>query len=155
MSGIEIDSPHKQISVAQNFPVVINGVGELTSMWIGQRGVLEITKKKDQEEKKIAIAEKSHEIQMLAVTCLDAFEAVGLRSSEVPEVRKAIELCSSYMPLPACKKTPETSSSVATLWKEQACSSNIEQDIDSRAVAVSVLWREVGISCNTRTATTT
>ena len=71
MSGIEIDSPRKQISVAQNFPVVINGVGELTSMWIGQRGVLEITKKKDQEEKKIAITEKSQEIQMLAVTCLE------------------------------------------------------------------------------------
>ena len=71
MSGIEIDSPRKQISVAQNFPVVINGVGELTSMWIGQRGVLEITKKKDQEEKKIAIAEKSQEIQMFAVTCLE------------------------------------------------------------------------------------
>ena len=42
---------------------------------------------------------------MLAVTCLNAFEAVGLRSSEVPEVRKAIELCSLYMPLPADKKT--------------------------------------------------
>ena len=99
-------------------------------------------KKKDQEEKKIAIAEKSQEIQMLAVTGLDAFEAVGL-SSEVPEVKKAIELCSSYTPLPTDKKTPETSSSVATLWKEQACSSNIEQDIDSRAVAVSVLGEKL------------
>ena len=55
MSGIEIDSPHSRyLYIAQNF--LINGVGELTSMWIGQRGVLEITKKKDQEEKKIAIA---------------------------------------------------------------------------------------------------
>lgn len=39
MSGLEIVSPHKATSGVQRLPCTIEGVGEIRSSWIGQRGV--------------------------------------------------------------------------------------------------------------------
>ena len=40
----------------------------------------------------------SHELRKLASECLLAFEVAGLSASEIPQVRKATELCHTYTP---------------------------------------------------------
>ena len=39
MSGLEIVSPHKATSGVQKLPCTVEGVGEIRSSWIGQKGV--------------------------------------------------------------------------------------------------------------------
>lgn len=38
-SGLEIVSPHKVVSTRQQFPCIIEGIGELRTAWIGHKGV--------------------------------------------------------------------------------------------------------------------
>ena len=40
MSGLEITSPHKVTNMVQKFPRTVEGVGEIRTSWIGQRGVI-------------------------------------------------------------------------------------------------------------------
>ena len=120
---LKLSPPHKYIAVAQEFPCTIEGIGNVQTSWIGQRGVLEIQRKIVEEEAQSAIHTKSSELKLLARECLKAFEQAGLKNSELSQVQMAVNMCSSYV---SSQKHPNRSlgktsvSLIATLWKKQA-----------------------------------
>lgn len=118
-------------------PCIIEGVGELQTSWIGQRGVwfiltiiaypkliqlFEMEQALAQEGAQLKLVATKKELQVLAVECKRAFEAVGMDHSQHPQVKKALALCSSYVS-PSSKPTNKhvTSSTVADLWKQDLC----------------------------------
>ena len=122
MSGIEMESPHKEMVTAVEFPCNIPEVGDICTSWIGQRGVGQILKMREHEIAEREMHTKCHELQVLAVECLQAFEAVGVCDSSNPQLCKAVDLCLSYAPRFRTKlrKTSQRSTAceIANLWKQ-------------------------------------
>ena len=134
ISDTAIVSSHKMTT--NNPPCIIEGVGEVRTSWIGQRGVcllsgviysqlrmpikqlfeMEQALAKERALSKLDAAKK--ELQVLAMECRKAFEAVGMEQSQHPQVRKALNLCSSYAS--PSNKPPNkcASSTVADLWRK-------------------------------------
>ena len=101
----------------------------------------EIHTKKKEEEAQSVIQAKSKEIRVLAVECMKAFEEAGLKNSDLPQVQRAVKLCSSYIPQ-SSHVGEKSSSSITALWKsEQPCTS--KQDNDPKDLAASVLGKEL------------
>ena len=147
ISGIELESPHKSIAVAQDFPCNIEGIGDLRTSWIGQNGVKEIQQNKLQAEMQTAVKAKATEVKVLAAQCLRAFEEAKLEDSVLPQVQKAISMCLSYAP---CKETPSTlrksTSIIATLWNKEKLGTSVdatENAVASQAVATAVLGEKL------------
>ena len=122
MSGIEMESPHKEISTAKEFPCNIPEVGQVSSSWIGQRGVCDIIELRVKEAADSELQTKSSELRELAIECLQAFESAGLIESENPQVIKATKLCLSYAPRAVTNmhetSRRSTSCAIADLWKQ-------------------------------------
>ena len=119
ISGVEFESPHKLLSTAEEFPVEIAGVGELSTRWVGSKGVLSIRKQLVQEGATEQVKTLNAELKLMAQQCTEAFKVSGLMESENTNVRRAIDLCASYLGVPQASKVPKTTSSIATLWKQQ------------------------------------
>ena len=120
MSGIDMESPHKDLATAQEFPCSIPVIGDVCTSWIGQKGVSDLQKLKQQEETKNEVQAKSSELRVLATECLKAFEVAGLRNSDDPQVRKATDLCLLYVPRFMCKTSSRNMScDIAQVWKQQ------------------------------------
>lgn len=117
VSGMEMESPYKSLAATKEFPCNIPGVGDIRTAWIGQHGVSEIQKQLEEKKKQNEEKTTTTQFKVLASECLKAFEVAGMKESDEPQVKKAIELCSSYVP-----KAIEhsTSSSIAALWKESS-----------------------------------
>ena len=146
VSGMELESPHKSITVAQDFPVTIEGVGDLRTSWIGQRGVEEIKRTKRKEEDLTAAQTKATEMKVLATECLRAFQEAGLESSDIPQVKKAISMCCLYAPSHTGGiSKPRATSSIHTLWNEKPGTSHeeMEQTVAPQALATSVLGKKL------------
>ena len=73
---------------------------------------------------------------------MTAFEVAGIKNSDDPKIRKAVDLCSSYLPQTArCRVT--TSTSIATLWKEQQSGSELPGPVDKKELATSILGEKL------------
>ena len=88
VSGIALESPHKSIAVAQDFPCTIEGIGELRTSWIGRKGVQEIQQSKLQEEAQTAVQAKAAEVRAIAAECLKAFKEAGIEHSDLHKCRR-------------------------------------------------------------------
>ena len=147
ISGIELESPHKSIAVAQDFPCNIEGIGDLRTSWIGQKGVKEIQQHKLQEEMQTAVQAKTTEVKFLAVECLRAFKEAKVQNSDLPQVRKAIEMCLSYTPRAETSSALQrNTSAIATLWKKEKPGTSAEANdnaMDSQAIATTVLGEKL------------
>ena len=142
MSGVEMESPHKLMATAQQFRCEIPGIGAVSTMWVGHKGVRDIRRKLAEEETTSKVKELSTELRVLAKECMTAFEVAGLKSSDDPKIRKAVDLCSSYLPQTArCRVT--TSTSIATLWKEQQSGSELPGPVDKKELATSILGEKL------------
>ena len=122
-SGIEIESPQKQLSTAQEFPCTIAEIGKVSTSWISQRGVRDIIQLRAEEQIGNKLKTKCGELRFLAVECLKAFQSSGLGTSDDPQVKKATDLCLLYAPnsrsSPAVQ--PERRKcEIADLWKRDA-----------------------------------
>ena len=82
MSGIEMESPHKEMATAHDFPCNISEVGEVRSLWIGHKGVCDIVQMRAQELAESKIQTKSSELKELATECFRAFKTAGLSNSK-------------------------------------------------------------------------
>lgn len=122
LSGIEVESPHKEMAAAHEFPCNIPEVGEIRSSWIGQKGVSDIVQMRAQGLAEGEIQAKSSELRVLATECLKAFEAAGLSESKNSQVCKATELCLSYAThaITSICQAPRKSTpcEISHLWKE-------------------------------------
>ena len=120
MSGVEIEAPHKQLSMSREFPCTIAEIGKVSSSWISQRGLHDIIELRAEEQTGDELKTKSSELRVLAVECLRALESAGLGASDDPQVKKATELCLLYAPKasPAVQKTQKhISCEIAGLWR--------------------------------------
>ncbi len=144
MSGVEMVSPHKLMAAAQEFPCIIPGVGELRTSWIGQKGVCEIQRQLAEERTQSQVKALTSELRVLATECMKAFEAAGLQTDDHPQVSKAVKLCSAYVSQSARRKATTSSSVVAALWKEQACTSApVPPSEDMKDLATSILGEKL------------
>ena len=99
-----------------------------------------IEKSLAQQETATQTATLKKELQELAAQCNKAFIVAGLKESAHPEVRKALELCSSHL---TCRATNKEKAlpPIAGLWKEQqSFSQTIE---DKKELATSVLGEDL------------
>ncbi len=135
-------SPHKVMAAEQEFPCEIPGIGALRTMWICRRGVREIRRKLAEEEASSKVKAMSTELRVLAKECMTAFEVAGLKTSEDPQVRRAIDLCSSYLPQTTRLKAT-TSTAIATLWKQQPSDLELPGPSDKRELVTSVLGEKL------------
>ena len=117
-----MESPHKELAPAHEFPCIISDVGEIHSSWIGQKGVSDIVEMRAQEIASSVVTSKTGELRKLASECLLAFEVTGLSASENPQVHKATELCKSYV--------PKAVSSIRNLPRRTSCNINHLWQID-------------------------
>ena len=141
MSGIEFDSPHKEMANAHEFPFNVPEIGNIHTLWVGQKGVCDIRSMVVQQEAE----KKSSEIRTLARECLRAFEAAGCNNSDNEQVVKAINLCQSYSPnFVSSRHLHKTNAGeIAELWKEQP-SVNVERgNQTAQSLAKSVLGRNL------------
>lgn len=99
-----------------------------------------IEKSLAQEEAASQTAILKKELQQFAVQCNKAFIAAGLQDSAHPEVRKALEICSSHMPCRVVKKE-KASPAIAKLWKEDQ--SVKQTTVDTKQLATSVLGEDL------------
>lgn len=99
-----------------------------------------IEKSLAQQEAASQTASMKKELQELAVQCNEAFIAAGLQDSEHPQVRKALEMCSSHMPCRAVNKE-KASPAIAQLWKDQQ--SVHQTTTDTKQLATSVLGEDL------------
>ena len=91
-------------------------------------------------QSQLAAARK--ELHLLAAECSKAFVATGMEQNEHPQVKKALELCSSYTSRgqkPSHKDT--TSSAIASLWKQSE--ENEEMSTDRKKLATSILGKHL------------
>ena len=147
ISGIELESPHKSIAVAQEFPCNIEGIGDLRTSWIGQSGVKEIQQNRLQEEMQTAVQAKATEVKVLAVQCLRAFKEAKMEDSVLPQVQKAIAMCLPYVPHTEIPSTLQrTTGAIATLWKKEKPGTSVdvnENAMASQAVATTILGEKL------------
>ena len=61
-SGIEMESPHKSLVAAHEFPCNIPDIGEIHSLWVGHKGVSDIAQMRAQEVKESEQVTVSHEL---------------------------------------------------------------------------------------------
>ena len=136
MSGVEIVSR----PVSAECPCNISGIGNICTSWVGQKGIGDIKKKIEDEQEESEVKAKSRELRVLATECLKAFESAGLQSSEICQVRKAMDLCHSYAPRSSCTK-PATST-IASLWKRQPLENEMSEQT-TQSLAASVLGEKL------------
>ncbi len=134
MSGIEIDSPHKVLSTSNEFPCILQGIGELRTLWIGQKGVQSIKRKVAEERSTDQVRSLSSDLKKLASTCHKAFEVAGLINSEQEAVKDAVELCKLHLPQP--KESKKQSSAIAHLWKKPTEETHSSKDPVKLATSV-------------------
>lgn len=145
LSGIEMESPHKEIATAHEFPCNISEVGEVRSSWIGQKGVCDIVQMRAQELADGKIQAKTGELRVLATECLMAFEAAGLSESKNPQVLKATKLCLSHA-LRAATRAHRKSKpcEISRLWKEsEHLASTSDQECGTQSLAESLLGKQL------------
>ena len=137
LSGVEVDSPHKTLSTAQEFPCELPGVGVVRTRWVGQRGVSDIRRSISQqmsEEQGRAIQTLSNDIKKLASTCHKAFEVAGLLDSADEQIQCAVALCKCH--LSETKERKKVTSAISSLWKGEAGEVHSSLDPSTRAESV-------------------
>lgn len=147
MSGIEMESPHKEIATAREFPCIIPEVGKVSSSWVGHKGLCDIIELHAQKQNESELDTKSKQLKELAMQCLQAFESAGLGESNDPQVRRAAELCLSYAPrsLAGNHKRAITSHScnIASLWKNDAVEDKDGDRPNAQSLAESLLGEKL------------
>ena len=137
MSGVEVESPHKSLSTAQEFPCELPGVGVVRTAWIGQKGVSDIRRTISQQmsaEQGRAIRTLSNDIRKLASTCHKAFEVAGLLDSADEHIQQAVHLCKSH--LSETKERKRANSAISSLWKGDTGEAHSSLDPSTRAEGV-------------------
>ena len=145
MSGIELESPHKSIAVAQDFPCNIEGIGDLRTSWTGQKGVQEIQQNKLKEETQTAMQVRATELKVLAVECLRAFMEAGMENSDLSQVQKAIAMYAPHTELPSHPRT--NTSMIANLWRKEKPGTSADAQENVRAptcCSSNCSWRKTG-----------
>ena len=134
LSGIELESPHKSIAVAQEFPVNIEGIGDLRTLWIGQQGIKDIQQKKLHEETHTVIQAKATDLRALAVECLRPFTDGGLEHSDLPQVQKAINMCLQFAShTEVLIISRKSTNAISALWKKEKPSTSLGEEVNAVA----------------------
>ena len=94
-----------------------------------------------QQEAASQTATMKKQLQELAAQCNQAFVAAGLQDSAHPQVRKALELCSSYMTCSVANKE-KASPAISNLWKDDQQKIN-QTTMDTKQLATSVLGEDL------------
>ena len=114
-SGVEIlSTPQKQKSVDKEHPIDIEGIGCVSSAWIGKTGKQELFESLGAEIERYESSRLSRELHTLARTCKSAFECLQASSSQNSCVKQAVSLCETY-----CTPKPMLSFNqrIHRLWK--------------------------------------
>lgn len=143
MSGVEVVSPHKLMAAARESPCSLPGIGELRTSWIGQRGVCDIQRQLVEKEAQSQIKAVKSALGVLARECMKAFETAGVLTSDEPQIRKAIDLCSSYIPHTSRCKATAPSTAIATLWKGERNAPLLPCPEDKKDLATSILGEKL------------
>ena len=144
-SGVEIlSTPQKQKSVDKEHPIDIEGIGCVSSAWIGKTGKQELfeslgAEMERYESSRLSRAEMeryessrlSRELHTLARTCKSAFECLQASSSQNSCVKQAVSLCETY-----CTPKPMLSFNqrIHRLWKSGDPSASSENGSVSEIV---------------------
>lgn len=142
MSGVEVVSPHKLIAVAQENPLLIPGIGEVRTSWIGHKGVCEMKTRSTEERAEAEVKAVMMELRVLATECMKAFKAAGMEESDDPQVKKAVGLCSSYLPQTREQKQA-TCVTIADLWKGEKIEPAVLPSQSKRDLASSLLGQKL------------
>lgn len=80
------------------------------------------------------------ELKILATECSKAFAAVEMDQSQHPQVKKALELCSSYVcPTHKSVQPITASTAIGELWKKEGNMADVALPEDKTALATAVL----------------
>ena len=139
-----MDSPHKMMISARESPGKIPGVGDIRTSWIDVKGMREIQRCMANEEAQSQSKAKKTELKVLATECMKAFESAGLRNSNDPQIKIAVDLCSSYMPQATRQINAPRSTSMANLWKGDTTSASVLPCLtDKKSLGISVLGEKL------------
>ena len=142
MSGVEAVSPHKLMAAAHESPLEIPEIGNIATSWVGLKGVQDIKRLMEEKEGLAQAKALKSELRVLAKECLTAFEVAGLKTSEEPQIQKAVSMCESYLPRSSSHRTT-TSSAIASLWREEAGPSTQPCYEDKEELASAVLGEKL------------
>lgn len=134
-SGIEIVStPQKEKIAEKDHPFVIEGVGLLSTAWIGQTGRKEFMYGLKHQVERHEVLTLQRDLHKLSRTCLDAFNSLNSQDSNTAQVQKAKSLCESYS---VSKKKPLSfNTKVQQLWKTAELMTPVICDTTEQACAV-------------------
>ena len=110
MSGVEIDSLERDADKGAK-------VRNLSTSWIGQKGVCEIENSIMVDKFKNQLEDLKNELNSLAKEYTKAFMSTNLMDSDNPQVVKAVKLCSSHYS--ASGKGVKSLPSFAAVWNDE------------------------------------
>ena len=143
-SGIELESPHKDLVLAHEFPCHVSDIGEVRSLWVGHKGVNEIVQMRAKEREEVEVSSKSQELRKLARECLLALQEAGLAESDSAQVRKATKLCKLYHPQNVSDQPRDLwGCSISRLWRNNDHVGSGNQEQAGISVAETVLGDEL------------
>ncbi len=142
MSGVEAVSPHKSMATAHEYPLEIPDIGNVSTSWIGLKGVRDIKRMMEEKATQEQVKALKGELRLLAKECMKAFEVAGVSTSEEPQIKKAVDLCTAHLPQPT-RPRKTMSTAIATLWKDQAGPSTHPCSEDRKDLATSVLGEKL------------
>lgn len=82
------------------------------------------------------------ELQVLSTECRKAFAAAGLEDSTHPQIRRALELCSSHVHDTGAEHLKPAISAIGSLWKSDGHDEQ-ETSVDKRRLATSILGTDL------------
>ena len=85
------------------------------------------------------MASLKKELHVLSTECWKAFAAAGLEDSDHPQIKRTLELCSSYISSSTRAKTDVCA--IGTLWKEDGHEQ--EAPVDKKELATSILGEDL------------
>lgn len=135
-SGMEIIStPQKEKIAEKDHPVVIEGVGLLSTAWIGQRGRKELMDGLKNQVERHEVSTLQQDLLRLSRTCLNAFDSLSSPDSSTAQVLKAKSLCESFT-VSKKKKLLSFNKKVEQLWKTAEIGTTEISDPTEQASAV-------------------
>ena len=141
----------------------IDGIGKLQTSWIGQNGVCLNTVENlnaslvinfvtvTRDEASISsrrvqsqLERVKRELNILAAECNNAFLKAEMQLSQHPQIRKAMDLCSSYTASAGQKSIKDaTSCAIGDLWKRDVGPENDVLPADNKQLATCILGRSM------------
>lgn len=141
LSGVEMESPHIQLTNDKECSHEIPEIGVIATSWVGHTGRQQLIEDFTKSIVTPKVQDLKKELLMVASVCLKGFQSIETDDDLPSDAQKAIDLCQQYVPKP---KQRRIEASVSELWKENC--NVVSQDaipVDKVQLATTVLGEKI------------